>query len=36
MPKLNLNLQAKYFEALRAHNNSISFKITKDKIYWLQ
>ncbi len=36
MPKLNQTLTVKYSEALRAHNNSISFKITKDKIYWLQ
>jgi len=36
MPKLNQALQAKYSEALRAHTNSISFKITKNKIYWLQ
>jgi len=34
--KLNLTLKAKYSEALRAHIISISFKISKSKIYWLQ
>jgi hypothetical protein len=36
VPKLNQTLTAKYFEALWTHTGSVSFKITKDKIYWLQ
>jgi hypothetical protein len=36
MPKLDLNVPAKYSEAILAHANSVTFKITKDKIYWLQ
>jgi hypothetical protein len=36
VPKLNLNLEAKYSEAFWIPINYVSFKITKDKIYWLQ